>query len=151
MSNILKKCGKEVLVSCVRKEVIWDFTYFVRFGIILSNRWTPQAFCLAFVKETVSIIQIFNTANFIFADWFFFSLCLTNPLKNCAEYGKYTDLQTYFSEKSIWRHSQFFQGIAIPKFQRNRSFISNVIGCGYLSPLFCRNIPAFHKDLKPDL
>ena len=23
--------------------------------------------------------------------------------KNCAKYGKYTDLKTYFSEKNIWK------------------------------------------------
>ena len=51
--------------------------------------------------------------------------------KRTAKYGKYTDLQTYFSGKNTWRSSQELQDISVPKIQRNRSVLSNKIGCGY--------------------
>ena len=47
-----------------------------------------------------------------------------------------------FSEKNKWRSSQLFGGKAFPKFQENRSSLSNVTGCGYLTPQF--NIPVLH-------
>ena len=58
--------------------------------------------------------------------------------------GKYKDLLTNFSEQNIWRSRQVFRGIAVPKFQRNRSALSNIIVCGYLTATCYRNIPAFH-------
>ena len=47
-----------------------------------------------------------------------------------TKYGKYTDLQTYFLEKNIWISSQVFEGIVVPKFQGNRSVLSNMTGWG---------------------
>ena len=51
--------------------------------------------------------------------------------KSYAKSGRYTDLQTYFLEKNIWRSSQMFQGIVVPKFQGSGYFLINLIGCGY--------------------
>ena len=51
-----------------------------------------------------------------------------------------------FSEKNKWRSSQLFVGKAFPKFQENRSSLSNLTGCGYLTPQF--NISVLHILLK---
>ena len=64
--------------------------------------------------------------------------------KSYPKYGKYTDLQTYFSEKNTWRSGQVFRGVAVPKLQENRSVLSDVIGCEYFTAIHYRNIPAFH-------
>ena len=137
MSNILKKCGREELLSDVRKEVILAFTYFVHCGIILRDR---RVFCSVFVKETLSIIRFFNAAKLLLADWFQFLMCFNKKI--FAKYGKYADLQTTFSEKNIWRSSQVFRGIAVPKFQGNRS----VLKCDRVW-LFDRNLLSKYSSL----
>ena len=54
---------------------------------------------------------------------FIFNAFNQSSKRGCAKYGKYTDLQTYFLEKNILLRSQAFQGIVVPKFQRNRSVL----------------------------
>ena len=75
---------------------------------------------------------------------FVFNVFKQSPKKSYAKYGKCTDLQTYFSEKNIWRGSEVFQGITVPKFRWNRFVLSNVKECDSLSSIRYRNIPAFH-------
>ena len=54
-----------------------------------------------------------------------------------AKYGKYTDLQSNFSDKNIWRSSKVFQGIAFPKFRGYRSVLKChrmwLFDCNFLS------------------
>ena len=73
-----------------------------------------------------------------------FNVCIQSSKKSYVKHGKYTDLPTYFSEKNIWLGRQVFRGIAFPKFQENRSVLSNAIECGYLTAIFYHIIPAFH-------
>ena len=68
--------------------------------------------------------------------------------KSYAKYGKYTDLQTHFSEKNIWHSSQVFQGIAVPKFQGNKSFLSNVLECGCDGNLLSEQFQPFINNKK---
>lgn len=49
--------------------------------------------------------------------------------KGYAKPARYTDLQTYFSEKNNWHSIHVFQGIVVSKFQGNRCVLSNVIVC----------------------
>ena len=55
-----------------------------------------KVFCLVFVKETLSMIQFFNASNLLFGEWFLFGFN-QSPKKSYGN-GKYTDLQTFFSE-----------------------------------------------------
>ena len=54
-SNIPTKCGREELVSDIRKEVILAFTYSAHFSIVLRNiAQSVSLDTLCFVKETLS-------------------------------------------------------------------------------------------------
>ena len=68
----------------------------------------PKVFCSVFVK----IFQCRQTTTWLLI--FIFNVFNQFSKKSYAKYGKNTDLQTYFSEKSIWRSSQVFRGIAAP-------------------------------------
>ena len=96
MSNILKKCKREELEEDVRKNVTLAFTYFVYCDIILRNRWQNSLNVLfSFVKKP--IVWFFNATKLLLADWFSFSMCLTNPLKNFLqniEISRPTDIWT---------------------------------------------------------
>ena len=59
-----------------------------------------KVFCSVFVKETLSIIQFFNVTKLLLDDWFLFLMCLNQfSKKSHAKRGKFTDIQTHFSEK----------------------------------------------------
>ena len=77
--------------------------------------------------------------------WFFFSMCLTKSLWTVLQ--NMANIQTYkhISQKqNTCRSSQVFREITISKVRRNRSFLSDVLGCGYLTGTCFRNVPAFH-------
>ena len=60
----------------------------------------------------------FRFQNFLF--YFLFSI-FESSKESFAKHGKYTDLQTSFSEKNIWFSSQVFWEISVPKLQGNKS------------------------------
>ena len=55
-----------------------------------------------------------------------------------AKYVKYTDLQSNFSDKNIWRSSKVFQGIAFPKFRGQRQY------CNIIFSAVEQKKPIFH-------
>ena len=95
-----------------------------------------------FAKETLSIIQFFNAAKLLLADYFLFSMCLTNPLQKVEQ--NLVNIQTYkhISKKRISGSAARCSEEQL--FQRNRSILSKVIVCVYLTAICHQNIPAFH-------
>ena len=88
--------------------------------------------------------KMFSMPQSYYSCWFIFIFNVLNQFLKVSftNYGKYTDLQTDFSEKNIWHSSQVFPGIAVPKFQGSRS----VLKCDKMW-LFERNLPSKHSSL----
>ena len=116
------------------------------YKVILRNRWynilsVLFKFCQRDIMHNTVIKCRKITSYYITVISNVFNQASKNIYTN---YGKCTDLQTYFSEKNIWLSSQVFWRIAVSKFQGNRYVLNNVIGCGYLTAICYGNIPVFH-------
>ena len=88
----------------------------------------------SFCQRDIKYKTVFIEAKLLLADWFLFSMRLIDPLRKVT--SNMVNIKTY---KFISRRR-----IAVPKFQRNRSVLSNVTECGYLTAICYSNILIFH-------
>ena len=134
MSNILKKCGREELVSAVRKKAILAFILFIWHNFEDQIIEVSEVFCSVFIWETSSIIQFFIATK----------LHLFTVLNQSSKKSFPSRPTNIFLRKEYLAQQSGVLGRAIPKFEGNKSVINNVIGHGYSTAICYRNIPAFH-------
>lgn len=128
--------------SIRRKKKVLAFTFFY---FLFWRNFEKQIIELSkcFVQFLVlSIIQFFNCAKLVHADWSLFSVRITNALrKNYVVNMVNLQAHKHVSQKKcFWCDSQVLQWKFVPKFQGRRSILSVVTGCGNLTSICYREI-----------